>query len=241
MKIVLADVDAKSLTEVQSQLAQSGTGSITVPTDVSDFTAVTALADAAFQKFGQVDLLFNNAGVLVGGTSWERSVDEWKWVLDVNVMGVIHGIKAFVPRMIAADREGVVINTASIGGLIAGPYLGPYTTSKFAVAATTETLHYELSIAKSKIRAALLCPGEVATGIFNSDRIRPAGAGKGSPSTKPEENAMLTMVSQGVAKGMSPLDMAGFAFDAIARGKFWIFPHQSFKERFTKRYQSIMS
>ena len=133
MKVVACDVDTKGLKATEESLSQGGAEVLAQVTDVTDYGAVVRLADAAYNRFGRVNLLFNNAGVLVDGILWERSLEDWRWNLDVNVMGVIHGIKAFVPRMIAGGEEGIVVNTASVGGLTAGPFQGPYITSKYAV------------------------------------------------------------------------------------------------------------
>ena len=130
MKVVACDVDAKGLRGHRGNLLGRGAEVLAQHTDVTDYNSVLKLAEAAYERFGRVNLLFNNAGVLVGGILWERSLEDWRWNLDVNVMGVIHGIKAFVPRMIAGGDEGIVVNTASVGGLSAGPFQGPYITSK---------------------------------------------------------------------------------------------------------------
>jgi short-subunit dehydrogenase len=155
-------------------------------------------------------------------------------------MGVVHGIKAFVPEMLKQDSEGVVVNTSSQAGLIVGQYLGPYTASKHAVLGITETLHYELQLKKAKLRAAVLCPGEVITQIWHSERLRPQDYGdKPEFSTKDEAN-FHNLVSGAVAQGITPLQLADFVFDALAQGKFWLFPHPGFKPTYTERYQSII-
>src|SRR5262249_57482946 len=125
-KVGAGGVDAKGLKGREESLTERGGEVLAQATDVTDYGALVRLADAAYNRFGRVNLLFNNAGVLVDGILWERSLEDWRWNLDVNVMGVIHGIKAFVPRMIAGGEEGIVINTASVGGLTAGPFQGPY-------------------------------------------------------------------------------------------------------------------
>jgi NAD(P)-dependent dehydrogenase (short-subunit alcohol dehydrogenase family) len=220
MKVVAGDVDTKGLKVTEDGLTQSGAEVLALQTDVTDYGSVLKLADGAYNRFGRVNLLFNNAGVLVDGISWERSLEDWRWNLDVNVMGVIHGIKAFVPRMIAGGEEGIVINTASVGGLLAGPFQGPYIASKYAVVGLTEVLQAELSLLHPKLRAACLCPGEVSTQIFRSERIRPGKFGTKAASSKEVDTRV---------------------FAALSAGKFWIFPHPRFKGAVTNRYNAMMN
>ena len=241
MKVVAGDVDTKGLKVTEDALAQSGAEVLAVQTDVTDFSSVVKLADAAYARFGRVNLLFNNAGVLVDGISWERSLEDWRWNLDVNVMGVIHGIKAFVPRMIAGGEEGIVVNTASVGGLTAGPFQGPYITSKYAVVGLTEVLQAELSLLHPKLRAACLCPGEVSTQIFRSERIRPDKFGTRAASSKEVDTQFHDWITNTVEKGgIAPIELAERVFAALSAGKFWIFPHPRFKEVFTTRYNAMM-
>jgi NAD(P)-dependent dehydrogenase (short-subunit alcohol dehydrogenase family) len=241
MCVVVADVDGKNLGAVADMLRDRGAQVLAQRTDVTRYESVQALARAAFDRFGQVDLLFNNAGVLVDGLSWERSVEDWRWSLDVNVMGVVHGIKAFVPDMLRQDSEGVIVNTSSQAGLVVGQYLGPYTASKHAVLGITETLLYELQLQKAKLRAAVLCPGEVVTQIWNSERLRPDEHGRKPEFSTSDEARFRELVAGGVAQGMSPLQLAEFVFDALSQGRFWLFPHPEFKPGYTERYQSIIN
>jgi len=241
MKVVIADVDEKGLGETAAQIRALYVDVLPLRTDVSKYDEVAALADAAFKAFGGVTLLFNNAGVLVDGKSWDRSLDDWRWSLDVNVMGVIHGIRAFVPPMAAGGKPGVIVNTASVGGLAAAPFLGPYTASKFAVVGITEGLQHELAALHPQLRAACLCPGEVSTQIWHSERIRPAARGSKVPFTTEAETKFRERVAGNVAAGMTPDDVAAFVFDALAAGKFWLFPHaEKVKERTLRRQQALM-
>ena len=158
MKLVLADRDAARLDEVAASI---GDAALAVPTDVTDPAALQALADAAYATHGQVDLLFNNAGVLSTGLSWEIPADRWQMSLDVNVRGIVNALRAFVPRLIAADRPARIINTASVGGFLPAPLMAPYSATKFAVVALTESLAGELSMLGSKVQVSLLAPGPV--------------------------------------------------------------------------------
>jgi len=240
MKVVIADIDADSLRAMETKLREQGATVLAVRTDVADYESVTALADATWRQFGKVNFLFNNAGVLVDGLSWERSVEDWRWSFDVNTMDVVHGIKAFVPRMLESGEDGVVINTASQAGLIVGPFLGPYTASKHAVVGSSETLHDELSLLNAKVKAAVLCPGEVATRIWDSERQRPQQYGEKPRFSTDAETTFREIVSTGVARGMSPAQLADFVFDALAQGKFWRFPHPDFKAIYTRRYETVI-
>lgn len=241
MRVVIADVDAQGLQTVEQELRAQGIEVLAQRVDVTRFESVQALADASFATFGAVHLLFNNAGVLVDGISWQRSVEDWRWSFDVNVMGVIHGIKAFVPRMLAAKEAGVVVNTASMGGLLSGAYLGPYMATKHAVVSITETLHFELLGEQTPLRAAVLCPGEVATGIWHSERLRTDEYGAKGDFSSQAESATHDFLTNSVAQGISPQKLAELAFDGIAAGKFWLFSHpDSLKALLASRVQSIM-
>ena len=177
MRVAVADVDPAALdaTAESVRAATPGAEVLTQPTDVRHADAVQALADRTFAEWGQVDLLCNNAGVFVGGLMWERPPEDFAYCLDVNLWGILHGIRAFVPRMIAQGTEGHVVNTVSVAGLFGSPYAGPYGISKFAALAATEALAGDLVATGSAIRASALCPGIISTDIVeNSDRNRPA-------------------------------------------------------------------
>lgn len=241
MRVAIADVDEKGLRTVEQELRAQGADVLVQRVDVTRFESVQALADAVYAKFGAVNLLFNNAGVLVDGISWKRSVEDWRWSFDVNVMGVIHGIKAFVPRMLEAKQPGVVVNTASMGGLLSGAYLGPYMATKHAVVSITETLHFELLGEQTPLRAAVLCPGEVATGIWHSERLRTEEYGEKGEFTSQAESATHDFLTNHVAAGITPQALAELAFTGIEAGKFWLFSHpDSLKALLARRVQSIM-
>ncbi len=208
--------------------------------DVTDAGQVEALAARVFAQQGRVNLLFNNAGVLVDGKSWERRPEDWRWLLDVNVMGVVHGIRSFVPRMLAQQAPGKVINTSSIGGLLGGwPYMAPYQGSKHMVTAMTETLHQELLLEGSDISAAVLCPGEVATGIWSSERHRPAEQHNELGSDG--ERAMRDAMVERVEAGQSPRDFAIEVFAGVAAGRFWLTPDDGLAEGLRDRTEGILA
>jgi NADP-dependent 3-hydroxy acid dehydrogenase YdfG len=209
MSVVLADLDEALLADIARAL---GDKALAIPTDVTDPQAFEALAVRAYDAFGQVDLFFNNAGILTTGLSWEISSEKWRQMLDVNILGVVNGIRAFVPHMIAADQPGVIINTASTGGFLPSPFLAPYSATKFAVVALTESLAGELKAVRSKVRAALLAPGPVKTEIFRETPTSASDAFHG----------MMTEMLE--AHGLTPDQFAPLVFDGIARGDYWLVP-----------------
>lgn len=237
MSLVLADVNQQALTELSESLSAGGTEVLAVPTDVADPLQVEALAVAAFERFTKVHLLFNNAGVLISGFSWERPVADWQWILNINLMGVVHGIHSFVPRLLAQGEPAHIVNTSSIAGLLAAPLMGPYTVAKQAVLALTETLHYEMQSIGADIKISVLCPGPIATDIARSGTKR-----KASPSISDEANQQLMgFLNDGIAAGMSPADCAEIVFEAIREERFWIFTHEDFKPEYQQRVATVVN
>jgi NAD(P)-dependent dehydrogenase (short-subunit alcohol dehydrogenase family) len=241
MRVALADVDEKGLEETRKLAAAHGAKLLVRRTDVSREEDVVALADAAERELGGTHLLFNNAGVLVGGCVWERTPDDWKWVLGVNVFGVIHGIRTFVPRMLAAKQPGHVVNTASVGGLLTGAFLSPYVVSKHAVVALSEALHYELAARGAEIGASVLCPGAVKTGIWRSERIRPTDLAQTATPKAADERAFLDGMTAAIDAGIEASEIAPFVFDAVAEGRFWILPDPSFVPLIEQRFSGILA
>lgn len=209
MRVVLADRDAAGLQRVAAEL---GANALAVPTDVTDAASVEALAAAAYDAFGQVDLLFNNAGVLSTGRIWEIPAAKWEQAWQVNVNGVVNGLRAFVPRLLAADRPARIINTSSMGGFLPSTMMSPYSATKFAVVALTECLLTELHELNPKVQVSLLAPGPVKTQIF---REAPPAAASGF------HQQMTTLLDQ---NGLTPNEFARLVFASIDRGEYWIFP-----------------
>ena len=251
MNVALADVDEAGLATLASRIAERPTANgangaapgqiMTALTDVAKPDSVEALAEAVYQRFGGVHLLFNNAGVLVDGLSWERPLADWRWTLDVNLFGVVHGIRSFVPRMLEGGESGRVVNTASLAGLIVGPFLGPYTASKHAVVGLSETLQYEFEAIGCALRASVLCPGEVRSGIMRSERLRDPGHAGGPAERSEAGQAMHQYLVDGVARGMLPETLAEYVFDRLGSGHFWLLPHPEFVPGFQSRAESIVS
>jgi NAD(P)-dependent dehydrogenase (short-subunit alcohol dehydrogenase family) len=227
LKMVLADVQDDALEQTRSQVAEQGAQVIALHCDVRDANQVQALADAAMKTWGAVHLVFNNAGVAMGGLVWENSVADWEWVLGVNLWGVIHGVRIFTPLMLECARqdphyEGHIINTASMAGLVNAPAMGPYNVSKHAVVSLSESLYHDLQLVDAPIMASVLCPYFVPTAITQSDRNRTDTPGEATPSQK----AALSLIEKAVASGkVSASDVAGFTFDAIKHGQFYIYSH----------------
>ena len=175
MKLVLGDIEEGPLKETVDDLTSKGAEALGVVTDVSDAASVRALRDRTLDRFGAVHLVHNNAGIGLGGPIWEVSEEDWRWILGVNLWGVIHGVATFVP-VLMEQGEGHVVNTASIAGLIAAPFLGPYNATKQAVVAISETLFKDLQAVGAPIGVSVLCPGFVQTRIAESERNRPSWA-----------------------------------------------------------------
>ena len=230
MRIVLADVQADALEQQVEALRREGAEVIGVRCDVSSDAEVARLAEAAYGRFGAVNLLFNNAGVAgTGGYLWENSEADWHWTLGVNVMGVAHGIRRFVPRMIAAglDEEGGhIVNSASIAGWLCAPLLGVYNASKAAVVSASETLYHDLRLAGSRIGVSVLCPAFVPTAIFASERNRPADLANADAPTTSQRLARAAGEKAVAGGKFSADDVAAQTFEAIRARRFYVFTHQ---------------
>ncbi|MFK0087312.1 SDR family oxidoreductase [Pseudomonas sp. NPDC090755] len=245
MRLVLADIDQGALDAVVEELQATGATVIGKRTDVSRSTDVQALADTAVGAFGQVDLLFNNAGVAPGGLVWERSEQDWNWALGVNLHGVIHGVRIFTPLMLAAAAKdpsyrGHIVNTASVAGLTTAPTLGPYCVTKHAVVALSESLYHDLALVSEQVHCSVLCPGFVATGISRSDRNLPS---EDATATEPSraQRAAMAMLDQGIAAGtLSADDVARTTFDGIRDLRFYLLPHPGSIQAVRQRFDEIL-
>ena len=240
MNVVLADVEIPKLDEAVAAISSTGAKAIGVPTDVTDGTAIDRLRDAALDAFGHVHVLCNNAGVGGGFESGGEIVQEkdWRWVLEVNLWGVIHGHRAFVPHMIAAG-EGHVVNTASMAGHFPGH--SPYSASKWAVVAITEGLYHQMQNQSTGVGVSCLCPGWVNTAIMESTRNRPEWAAP-ARDVEPtaEEELIRDFVRDQVRAGMEPTKVAELVHDAVVAGTFWIFTDPDMVRSLEARYQSIL-
>ena len=242
MKVVLADVEETALDRAVAEMKAAGAQVIGVRTDVSDGKQVAALAEKALAEFGAVHIICNNAGVGGEGTpTWEQAPETWQWVINVNLWGVIHGVRTFVPIMLKQGTEAHVVNVASMAGLISGPLLAPYYATKHAVVALTECLHYELAVSGSRVKASVLCPGFVSTNIMDSKRNRPDELRVEERTRTPIEIAMEEAFRKQVESGMPASSVADLVLDAIHDEKFYIFPHPEALEAYTKYSQTVLA
>jgi NAD(P)-dependent dehydrogenase (short-subunit alcohol dehydrogenase family) len=239
MKIVLADVEEGALTATAGEMSAAGADVLPVRVDVSRPEEIEALADRAYGKFGAVHVLCNNAGVSSGGLSWEVGADEWEWVLGVNLWGVVHGVRTFVPRMLAGGDEGHIVNTASVAGLVTSPGMGPYCVTKFGVVALSETLHHEFATIGAKLRVSVLCPAWVNTRIVDADRNKPADVGLDRPPNPMFES--LRELARGLtASGLAPARVADLVLAAIRDEQFMIFTHPDFTPLVRERMEAVL-
>jgi NAD(P)-dependent dehydrogenase (short-subunit alcohol dehydrogenase family) len=223
MRLVLADVETEALDAVVGRLVGDGVAAIGVPTDVTDATAVDALARAAVDEFGTAHVVCNNAGV--GGhhyPTWEAPLAYWEWVVSVSLWGVIHGVRSFLPILVA-QNEGHVVNTASVGGLIPVPYSAPYAAAKHAVVGLSGSLRGELAAMDSAVRVSVLCPGAMATGFTTSDRNWPSSLGAPPPeAVDPTARTAHAYIVDNVNAGGSASPVADRVVDAIHSDRFMI-------------------
>ncbi len=239
MKLVLADIDGNALRDVVTSLTAAGADAIAVQTDVSDGTAVEALAQRALDAYGKVHLLFNNAGVGASGFVWEMSANDWSWVFGVNVMGVAHGVRVFTPIMLRQNEPARIVNTASVAGLISPPAMGVYNASKHAVVALTETLYHDLRRVGGPVRCSLLCPAFVPTGIAEGERARPERWRNEAPASASQLLAGREL-RKAVRSGLlSAADIADAAFDAIRDDRFYIVTHPAIMPSVRVRHEDI--
>jgi NAD(P)-dependent dehydrogenase (short-subunit alcohol dehydrogenase family) len=220
MRVVLADVEAAPLSEAARELEKQGAQALAVVTDVSRPADVEALAARAEEAFGAVHLVCNNAGVFAGGLSYETPLSDYEWVFAVNVWGVLHGLRTFVPRLLA-QGEGHVLITASMAALTATPFAAPYVMSKHAVLALAESLHLELRARSAPVGVSVVCPEMIRTGIGESRRNQPGGA---SGATTPERELVEGALRAGCATGIDPDVIAVRALEAVRERRFYVLP-----------------
>jgi NAD(P)-dependent dehydrogenase (short-subunit alcohol dehydrogenase family) len=234
MRVLLADIDDAAAEETAALIAGSpgATETRVRQVDVSDEAQVAALADEVFFDWRRVDVLCNNAGVFLGGYLWDRSEEDLAFILGVNLWGILHGIRAFVPRMIDQDTEGHIVNTASVAGLFGSPVAGPYNISKFAAFAATESLAGDLVLSGSKLRASVLCPGIVATHIAERAAARPTKTGRPLAA---DQQFVTDLLNDMVPGGMDPADVADRVVDAIRAERFLILTHDHHAASITAR------
>jgi NAD(P)-dependent dehydrogenase (short-subunit alcohol dehydrogenase family) len=245
MKVVLADIEADALAQAERDLRAQGTEVLAVRTDVSRAGDVEALAEQTLAAFGAVHVVCNNAGVSAGKPAWELTIADWEWVLGVNLWGVIHGVRTFVPIMLRQGTEGHVVNTASLAGLLPLPFSAPYTVSKFGVVAFSDSLSQELAFAKARVKVSVLCPGWVRTNILTAARNRPGrfenDAAIDAAADSLELQAWGDQARAAIDNGMPPAEVAAHVLQAIREERLYILPHTDFDDYIRARTESILA
>jgi NAD(P)-dependent dehydrogenase (short-subunit alcohol dehydrogenase family) len=226
-KVVVGDIEKAALDGAVAELTGRGIDALGIGVDVTDPAQMEALAEAAVDAYGAVHVFCNNAGVGGGGLSWETPLATWEWVLGVNLWGVVHGVRTFLPILLQQDA-GHLVNTASVAGLVAAPFMGAYTASKHAVVGISETIYHELALQNANVHVSVLCPGWVNTRIADSERNRPAHLA--DPARGPDEEAQRGVMQQVLQSmldtGMAPDDVAAQVVDAVRNDRFWILTHR---------------
>lgn len=240
MRLLLADIDAARLDATTAALRARGADADGLRTDVARASEVDDLANLAFARFGRVHLLVANAGVACARAAWETTPEDWEWVMGVNLHGVTHALRAFVPRMLSGGEEGHVVATASAAGLLSLPGLAAYNASKHAVVTVMEGLHHDLALRGSRIGASVLCPGWVRTDIASSERSRPAGAPTRAQSVDAFSAKLAGSIQEAVAGGIDPSRVARDLFEAIAAGRFYVLTHADTKKGVKARLEDIL-
>jgi NAD(P)-dependent dehydrogenase (short-subunit alcohol dehydrogenase family) len=242
MKLVLSDIDQAALEKTAASLLSLGADVHTVVADVSKPEHVKHLADETLRYYGAVHLLCNNAGIGNAGglRSWTSTMNDWRWIIGVNLMGVVHGVETFLPIMIQQDAEAHIVNTASLAGLVPG-MTTLYTTTKFAVVGYSECLNLELRRGNFKPRISVLCPGPVDTNILESRRHRPAefsNADSAPPS--PAAQAYREWLREQLKQGLSARVVAEQVLAAIRDERFYILTHPEFSSAIEQRMRDIL-
>lgn len=223
MKVVVADLDPEALATVEAELTAKGTEVLTTTCDVSELDQVQALADATIERFGSVNLLCNNAGVGIPTRTNDLKLEDWRWIIDVDLWGPIYGVKVFLP-LIEEAGEGHINATSSMAGLVASGMMGAYNVAKHGVVALMATLERDLRGRKSPITASVLCPGPINTNIsrnsvtYRPTRAKPAADGQTSGRAAAAIQATLE-------QGMDPDEVGAMVLDAVAKGEFWVLTH----------------
>ena len=225
MKVVLADVAAERIGKVASDIEAAGGEALAVPTDVGNPEAIDRLAEQTHTTYGDVTLLVNNAGVETLGFTWELPAPVWDRTLNINIHGVIHGVRAFAPRMVAAGKPAFIANTSSIGGLGMMPVQTSYILSKHAVLSFSECLHLEMQVKQVPIRVSVILPGAVATRIFSDSK------GSDDPATSRHRQVMRDML---VSDGITGDEAARRILPQIAEGRFWVSTHPEITAEFAR-------
>lgn len=238
MRLVLADIEPHPLSKFAAELQAGGAEVIFEQVDVSQPSHLERLAQSAYQKFGAVHLLCNNAGILPPGAPvWKEPLSTWNWTLNVNFFGVLHGIQAFVPRILAANQEAHIVNTASLAGLTTRPLMSAYNVSKHAVVALSECLYAELQLTTDKIHVSVLCPAFARTRLSDNVRNRPAGVLAGPDASFGFFDAIKHVVDEGTP----PEQIVDIMLEAVRANQFWILTHPELDHGIRDRFESALA
>jgi len=240
MRVMMADIEEPALAAAARALSADGIETAAAVTDTSDPDSVDALARGTLDRFGAVHVVCNNAGVHRGGPSWEIPLPMWQWIVGVNLFGIVHGIRSFLPHLIA-QGEGHVVNTASVGGLLAGPWMSPYHATKHAAVAISESLYQELAAINSPVHVSVLCPGMVRTRIHEAarnwpDRYGPMPAVHDLPQVAQWRRSAIGRVTA----GQDPAVIAAAVRDAILGERFWVLTHPELGDAIIGNYSDAV-
>ncbi len=237
MHVALADLDEPNLKIVEEEIRGKAVQTFAMRLDVSKGAEVDAFAERTAAELGAVHVVCNNAGVSLTGALWEHTEAEWHWILGVNLWGVVHGVRAFAPRLIA-QNEGHIVNTASVAGLISPPGMGAYCVSKHAVVALSESLHHDLRERGCAVGVSVLCPAYVPTGIAESERNKPRDL---SLQKSKERLAKEAMLRKAVAAGkLSADDVARAVVAAVKHDRFYVLTHPAIKGAIRSRMEDVL-
>jgi NAD(P)-dependent dehydrogenase (short-subunit alcohol dehydrogenase family) len=238
-RVVLADIEEKALDGAVGGLREAGHDVLGVACDVSDGASMEALAARTVEHFGAVHVVHLNAGVAAGGPAWTLTEKDWAWVLGVNLWGMIHGIRSFVPRMLEQGEPAHVVATASMAGLTSSAFMAPYNVSKHGVVTLAETLKRDLALVNAPVGVSVLCPGWVNTGIGDSGRNRP-DALRDEGATNVLESGTASPLKAVLEAGLPPADVAAMVVDAIRTDRFYILTHDDWQPMVAQRMTDIL-
>lgn len=240
MKVVAADIEPEALAIASEGLKGKAASVLAHRVDVRDPGAVEGLAKATYDAFGACHVVCNNAGVYRAGLAWENTLDDWEWQIGVNLWGVIHGVRSFVPRMLAGGEEGHIVNTASMAGLTTGAYMSIYDVTKHGVVALSEALYKDFKAVGAKLGVSVVCPGLINTNITNAERNRPEDVREQADLSEGAQ-AFHSMLSAAISGGYDPSEVANQVVEGIREGRFYIVPAQeNLKAAIALRAEDVM-
>jgi NAD(P)-dependent dehydrogenase (short-subunit alcohol dehydrogenase family) len=240
--VVVADLDAGGAEEAAAAIRAAGGDALSVGVDVSDAASVEQLAATTVERYGRVDVLCNNAGVSTFNLLRDQTLDDWRWVVGVDLWGVVHGVHTFLPIMREQGTPAHIVNTSSIAGLLSGvAFIGPYAATKVAVVSISETLAQELALEESPIRVSVLCPSSTDTKVMESERNRPADFGAETRTETAEAVRLMIKDSFTGPTGRTPEQVADRVLQAIRAGEFWIVSHPNSRDVVETRFGAILA